>query len=75
MEKSEKREQRPDEVDIMVPVLDVVAGAFSANRLRPVSVGAIRGSVDGRGEAAAHLFCMLLASGLPPHLLPLQATW
>lgn len=37
IERPEKREQRPEEYDIMVPVLDVIMGAFAPHKLKPVS--------------------------------------
>ena len=36
VEKPDNRDQRPEEFDIMVPVLDVVLGAFSIHSLKPV---------------------------------------
>jgi hypothetical protein len=40
-----KRDQRPEVVDIMVPVLEVPRGAFTMNKLQPVSAGH-----EGMGE-------------------------
>lgn len=37
VERPQKRDQRPEEFDIMVPVLDVVMGAFAPHKLKPVS--------------------------------------